>query len=105
MHQETFASPNTGMSEAIAKCSPAEVTLENSGTSFLWEPTQGTLLEALEARGIRADSSCRGGSCGTCAVKLSSGSVVYPVEPAARIAGDEVLACSAVPSGPISLGL
>ncbi|MDN6666874.1 MAG: MOSC domain-containing protein, partial [Brevibacterium sp.] len=32
VHQETFASPNTGMSEAIARCSPAEVTLENSGT-------------------------------------------------------------------------
>lgn len=93
------------MSEAIAQCSPAEVTLENSGTSFLWEPQQGTLLEALEARGLRADNSCRGGSCGTCAVSLAAGSVIYPVEPAARIAADEVLVCSAVPSGPISLGI
>lgn len=105
VHQEIFASPNTGMSEAIAQCSPAEVTLENSGTSFLWEPQQGTLLEALEARGLRADNSCRGGSCGTCAVSLAAGSVIYPVEPAARIAADEVLVCSAVPSGPISLGI
>ncbi|WP_231443675.1 MOSC domain-containing protein [Brevibacterium zhoupengii] len=105
VHQEIFASPNTGMSEAIAQCSPAEVTLENSGTSFLWEPQQGTLLEALEARGLRADNSCRGGSCGTCVVSLAAGSVIYPVEPAARIAADEVLVCSAVPSGPISLGI
>ncbi|MDN5657781.1 2Fe-2S iron-sulfur cluster-binding protein [Brevibacterium sandarakinum] len=105
VHQETFASPNTGMSEAIARCSPAEVTLEDSGTSFLWEPQQGTLLDALEARGLRADSSCRGGSCGTCAVSLAAGSVIYPVEPAARITADEVLVCSAVPSGPISLGI
>ncbi|GAA1860511.1 2Fe-2S iron-sulfur cluster-binding protein [Brevibacterium marinum] len=105
VHQETFASPNTGLGEVIAQCKPAEVTLEESGASFLWEPQQGTLLEALEARGIRADSSCRGGSCGACAVSLSAGSVIYPVEPAARIAADEVLACSAVPSGPISIGL
>lgn len=105
VHQETFASPNTGMSEAIAQCSPAEVTLENSGTSFLWEPKEGTLLDALEARGFRAESSCRGGSCGTCAVTLAAGSVLYPVEPAARVVGDEVLVCSAVPAGPISLGI
>lgn len=105
VHQEIFASPNTGMSETIAQCSPAEVTLENSGTSFLWEPQQGTLLEALEARGLRADSSCRGGSCGTCVVSLAAGSVIYPVEPAARITADEVLVCSAVPAGPISLGI
>lgn len=105
VHQETFASPNTGMSEAIAKCPPAEVTLEYSGTSFVWGPEQGTLLDALEAQGLNAASSCRGGSCGTCAVKLGAGSVLYPVEPAARINADEVLLCSAVPAEPISLKL
>ncbi|WP_092009999.1 MOSC domain-containing protein [Brevibacterium siliguriense] len=105
VHQETFASPNTGMSEAIAACSPAEVTLEESGTSFVWQPQEGTLLESLEARGFRSPSSCRGGSCGTCSVSLASGSVLYPIEPAARVEDDEVLVCSAVPAGPISLAL
>ena len=105
VHQETFASPNTGMSEAIAACSPAEVTLEESGTSFVWQPQEGTLLESLEARGFRSPSSCRGGSCGTCSVSLAAGSVLYPIEPAARVEGDEVLVCSAVPAGPISLAL
>ncbi|UVI35924.1 MOSC domain-containing protein [Brevibacterium spongiae] len=105
VHQETFASPNTGMSEAIAACTPAEVTLENSGTSFMWQPQEGTLLESLEARGLRSPSSCRGGSCGTCAVSLTAGSVHYPIEPAARVDADEVLVCSAVPAGPISLHL
>lgn len=105
VHQETFASPHTGMSEAIAECAPAEVTLAESGTSFLWEPEQGTLLDALEARGVNAESSCRGGSCGTCSIALSAGSVLYPVQPAARVPADHVLACSAVPAGPISLAL
>ncbi|WGP05993.1 MOSC domain-containing protein [Bacillus subtilis] len=105
VHQETFASPNTGMSEAIAACSPAEVTLEESGTSFVWQPQEGTLLESLEARGFRSPSSCRGGSCGTCSVSLAAGSVLYPIEPATRVEGDEVLVCSAVPAGPISLAL
>ncbi|WP_166821031.1 MOSC domain-containing protein [Brevibacterium limosum] len=105
VHQETFASPNTGMSEAIAACSPAEVTLENSGTSFVWQPQEGTLLESLEARGFGSPSSCRGGSCGTCSVSLAAGSVLYPIEPAARVENDEVLVCSAVPAGPISLAL
>ena len=105
VHQETFASPHTGMSEAIADCEPAEVTLAESGTSFLWEPAQGTLLDALESRGVHAESSCRGGSCGTCSIALASGTVLYPVEPAARVPADHVLACSAVPAGPISLAL
>ncbi|WP_152347195.1 MOSC domain-containing protein [Brevibacterium sp. CFH 10365] len=105
VHQETFASPNTGMSEAIAACSPAEVTLENSGTSFVWQPQEGTLLESLEARGFGSPSSCRGGSCGTCSVSLAAGTVLYPIEPAARVENDEVLVCSAVPAGPISLAL
>ncbi|WP_137824936.1 2Fe-2S iron-sulfur cluster-binding protein [Brevibacterium sp. 2SA] len=105
VHQETFASPRTGMTEAIAEWPPAEVTLADSGTSFLWEPAQGTLLEALEARGMQAASSCRGGSCGTCSVRLAAGSVAYPIEPAAQVDADEVLVCSAVPAGPISLAL
>ena len=105
VHQETFASPNTGMSEVIAGCSPAEVTLEETGTSFVWQPQEGTLLESLEARGLGSPNSCRGGSCGTCAVSLAAGSVLYPVEPVARVGDDEVLVCSAVPAGPIRLGL
>ena len=105
VHQETFASPNTGMSETIAACPPAEVTLENSGTSFMWQPQEGTLLESLEARGFQSASSCRGGSCGTCAVSLTAGSVLYPIEPVAQVDTDEVLVCSAIPAGPISLRL
>src|SRR5699024_7074501 len=46
VHQETFASPNTGMSEIIAGCSAAEVTLEETGTSFVWQPQEGTLLDS-----------------------------------------------------------
>ncbi|WP_113903037.1 MULTISPECIES: 2Fe-2S iron-sulfur cluster-binding protein [Brevibacterium] len=105
IHRETFASPSPDLSEAVARYGPAEVTLEDSGTSFVWEPEQGTLLDALEARGVPASSSCRGGSCGTCALPLRAGGVDYPVEPVARAAADEVLACSAVPAGPIRLGI
>ena len=105
VHQETFASPNTGMSEIIAGCSAAEVTLEETGTSFVWQPQEGTLLDSLEARGFGSPNSCRGGSCGTCAVSLAAGSVLYPIEPAARVGDDEALVCSAVPAGPIRLAL
>jgi ferredoxin len=93
------------MSEIIAGCSAAEVTLEETGTSFVWQPQEGTLLDSLEARGIGSPNSCRGGSCGTCAVSLAAGSVLYPIEPAARVGDDEVLVCSAVPAGPIRLAL
>lgn len=105
VHRETFASPGPDLGEAIARFAPAEVTLERSGSGFGWEPQQGTLLDSLEARGLPVASSCRGGSCGTCVLPLRAGEVAYPVEPSARVGADEVLVCSAVPAGPVSLGI
>ena len=75
-----------------------KVLFATSGKEARWEPGAGTLLELAEARGLNPEFSCRGGSCGTCKTRLSSGQVHYLNTPAQRLEADEVLICCAVPA-------
>ena len=51
-----------------------------------------SLLEYCEKNDIAIESSCRGGFCGQCRVKVC-GEVIYQQEPLGFCADDEVLAC------------
>lgn len=112
VHREIFSSPapiDAGGTVDLTAWEPATVrtlTADGStGPEVVWTPAAGFLLDALEARGFDVASSCRGGSCGTCALRLVSGQVAYPVEPAAAFDDDEVITCSAVPVGDVELTL
>ncbi|UYG04883.1 pyridoxamine 5'-phosphate oxidase family protein [Halomonas sp. LR3S48] len=63
-----------------------------------WTPAQGTLLDLAERAGLAPLSNCRVGRCGSCALRLVSGEVHYPVPPLAATAEGEVLLCCAVPA-------
>ena len=39
------------------------------------------LLEFAEAAGIKVESSCRGGACGTCQTTITAGEVTYRQPP------------------------
>lgn len=52
-----------------------------------------TLLEALERTGHAVEYQCRSGYCGSCRVKLLSGSVAYRESPLALILPNEILTC------------
>jgi ferredoxin len=57
-----------------------------------------TVLEAAESVGVQIDNSCRSGTCGTCKVKLISGTVSMEVEDALEPGEKEqgwILACQA----------
>jgi hypothetical protein len=56
------------------------------------------LLEFAEAQGLTPDSSCRGGSCGSCRTRIVEGSVAYANQPSAQISADEALICCATPA-------
>ena len=65
-----------------------------------------TLLEAADAAGIFIDNACRSGTCGSCRVKLISGSVRMPVEDA--LTGEDraegyILACQAEINGNVAV--
>lgn len=76
----------------------AMVRFSRSGVAQSWKRGDATLLELAEAHGLTPAYSCRGGSCGTCATRLKTGSVAYRTAPTAEHAADEVLICCAVPA-------
>lgn len=53
-----------------------KVTFGKSGKTCDWQPGL-SVLELAEAQGIRIESGCRAGSCGTCLVAIQSGNVEY----------------------------
>ncbi|WP_317619322.1 2Fe-2S iron-sulfur cluster-binding protein [Laspinema sp. D2d] len=92
---------------STAKASqPAIVTFAKSGKTISCDDS-APILEIAEREGIELDSSCRGGTCGTCKQKLLSGEVRYENEPQALSNGDRqqgyILACSAHPIGPVEI--
>ncbi|MEK6421335.1 MAG: pyridoxamine 5'-phosphate oxidase family protein [Burkholderia gladioli] len=90
--------------QAASATSPAPATsavveFRRSGVTADWSPSDGSLLELAEARGIDALSSCRAGACGTCTVRVLEGGVCYPQPPGGDFGPGEALACVAQPAG------
>lgn len=79
---------------------PVPVAFAKSGKEARWDAAAGTLLDLAEARGLTPEYSCRGGSCGTCAVKVLAGKVTYETRPSAKVDADQALICCAVPADP-----
>lgn len=80
-----------------APSAQAQVEFSRSAKSGILAPDQ-TVLEAAEAIGVAIDYSCRVGTCGTCMVPLTSGTVTMEVEdglPLDQKAKGMILACQA----------
>jgi ferredoxin len=77
-----------------------KISFKKSGKTFEWEEGSGNLLDFGGAKGIPMESGCRIGTCGTCKVRLISGSVTMETEEGLddsdRAAG-MILPCVAVP--------
>ncbi|MEA3100486.1 pyridoxamine 5'-phosphate oxidase family protein [Caballeronia mineralivorans] len=63
-----------------------------------WSPEDGSLLDFAEANGVAVASNCRSGVCGTCATRVLSGEVTYPVPREAEVPPGHALICSAIPA-------
>jgi len=104
---ELFSTPieQLELDEAAALAAGAcasSVEFRRSGKTVPVEPPQ-TLLDAAEAAGVKLDYSCRNGTCGTCRVKLLSGTVAMGRTDAllkGDVADHMVLACQARPTSP-----
>lgn len=53
------------------------VTFAKSGKVLPWQAGASNLLDLAEANGIRVDSGCRAGGCGTCQTSIRSGEITY----------------------------
>ena len=104
---ELFSTPveQLELDEAAALAAGAgasSVEFRRTGKTVPLEHPQ-TLLDAAEAAGVKLDYSCRNGTCGTCRVKLLSGTVAMGRTDAllkGDVADQMVLACQARPTSP-----
>ncbi|MEO1220939.1 MAG: pyridoxamine 5'-phosphate oxidase family protein [Pseudomonadota bacterium] len=106
VHAEAFGPSSLKREADVGNARPAipastksvPVLFAASSKEARWEPESGTLLELAEERGLTPEFSCRGGSCGSCAVKLLKGSITYPNGVSFVTEKDEILLCSTVPA-------
>ncbi|MFT6558934.1 pyridoxamine 5'-phosphate oxidase family protein [Sneathiella sp.] len=91
---------NVEVKSEPAAAEEALVRFQHSGgeTAHVWQKKDGTLLEFAEQHGFAPDFSCRNGVCGTCAVPMASGSVVYGPQPDAVPDDGQVLLCCSRPA-------
>jgi hypothetical protein len=114
IHSEAFG-PAT-ISKALAKPpvsgsisskateeSRTSITFAKSGKRCDWSPSVGNLLDFAEANGIKIDSGCRAGNCGTCVVAVKSGKIQYVTEHGAELEEGTCLTCIAAPEGNVVL--
>ena len=79
------------------------VTFAKSGKQALWRPGTGNLLEFAESQGIKVDSGCRTGSCGSCQTTIKEGEVAYDHAPDFDPEPGSCLLCSCKPKTSVTL--
>ncbi len=62
-----------------------------------------SLLDSMEEHQIPVSYNCRGGYCGSCKAKLTSGKVNWVQDSLVSLEPGEILVCCCVPDGSISL--
>ena len=82
IHYEAFGPASLARREragegADQETKPLTVTFRRSGTQALWDGRASSLLEFAESLGVKVESGCRAGSCGSCQVTLEAGEVQY----------------------------
>jgi hypothetical protein len=70
-----------------------EVSFSRSGKTLRWEPAAGNLLDFARSNGVKIDSGCCAGSCGSCAVAIKSGGVEYLTKPSSEPETGTCLTC------------
>ncbi|MDE4915199.1 molybdopterin-dependent oxidoreductase [Methylobacterium sp. 092160098-2] len=83
---------------------PQRVELARAGRTLIWDPSAGSLLDAIDRQGVVAASGCRSGQCECCIVGILSGEVDHPAGSAPVDAG-RCLPCVAVPLTAVVLDL
>lgn len=96
--------PGVGPAKGLAAVSaPAEIRFQRSARSLVWDGSHANLLDFAEQHGIRVDSGCRSGCCGSCVTGVRSGTVVYDNPPDFDLAAGKCLLCVGRPAGALVL--
>ncbi|MBU6409595.1 MAG: 2Fe-2S iron-sulfur cluster binding domain-containing protein, partial [Verrucomicrobia bacterium] len=99
VHFEAFG-PATVKKKAVAPSAEEtvhlariNVTFGRLGKTVRWEPSAGNLLDFARDNGVKIDSGCCAGGCGTCLVAIKSGEVTYLQKPDAEPEAGACLTC------------
>ncbi|MBF0354060.1 MAG: 2Fe-2S iron-sulfur cluster binding domain-containing protein [Alphaproteobacteria bacterium] len=103
IHYEAFgpASLTQSANPTVPEQSSAQaisVTFSKSAKTLVWDNGSASLLDFAEKNGIRVDSGCRAGGCGTCQTPIESGEVEYLHTPDFDVEPGCCLLCSSRPS-------
>ncbi len=109
VHFEAFG-PAT-VKKKTAAPTPAEtthlqkvmITFARSNKTVRWEPSSENLLEFAQAQGVKIDSGCCAGSCGSCVVAIKSGEVNYLKQPDATPEAGSCFTCVCRPKNDLVL--
>jgi hypothetical protein len=110
LHYESFGPASLSRRRPQAQTEPAAdraitVRFGRSGKTVPWDPKAGSLLALAEDQGIRVESGCRAGSCGSCQTAIEAGEVEYLQTPDADIAPGHCLLCIGKPATDLTLAL
>jgi hypothetical protein len=89
--------------EETAHLAKINVTFSRSGKTVRWEPSAGNLLDFAHSHGVKIDSGCCAGGCGSCVVAIKSGSVDYLKKPDAEPEAGSCLTCVCRPKSELVL--
>lgn len=89
---------------AVDASAPAlQVTFSRTGKVSVWNPQLGSLLDLADELGIKIESGCRAGNCGSCLVAIKSGNVHYVSEHGASSEDGSCLTCICKPKSDLVL--
>jgi ferredoxin-NADP reductase len=94
------AAPTPAETVHLAKIN---VTFARSNKTVRWEPSSENLLEFAQSQGVKIDSGCCAGSCGSCIVAIKSGAVDYLKKPDAEPEAGACLTCVCRPKNDLVL--
>ena len=109
VHFEAFGPATVKKKTAVP--SPSEtvhlakinVTFARSNKTVRWEPASENILEFAKAQGVKIDSGCCAGSCGSCVVAIKSGDVDYLKKPDATPEAGSCFTCVCRPKNDLVL--
>lgn len=109
IHYEAFGPASVRLDSATAPIAvdavltPLEVRFQRSGRTVFWDGLDANLLEFAERQGMKVESGCRSGSCGSCETRLLAGTVRYAHSVDYEITPGHCLLCVGKPTSFITL--
>ena len=109
IHYEAFGPATVKKKTAPTSAAPAtggpavKVTFAKSERTLDWNPALLNLLDFARENGVRIDSGCCAGSCGSCLVAVKSGGIEYLKTPDAATEEGSCLTCICKPKGDLVL--